>query len=515
MYKVLIVEDIAYIREGIIAILKENFDVTIIEACNGREALEKVWIEDIDFIITDIKMPVCDGIELISSIRKENKDIPIIIISGYGEFNYAQKAINMGINGYLLKPIEDKMFNKSIKKVIKLLEDKKRLQDNYNGLKDKLLEKNKVDMISRVIFNNEVIRDNNIKNELLNKKFSIALLNIGIEYDYENTFDYDDIELIKYGVRCIVGELKSNNLIYILESTLNINQLVIIFGAKNLEYMDSYRECKFIIDKIDELLKIKTHIGLSEVSNTLNNEIYKEAEDALQMRFFRSDRKIFRYSLNENYSEYKSIINKIKLIEKYIQKGDIKNIKIILEGLFEINSTNINPRKYIQAVINEVIDIIIKLYGYEMYNSLNTSIELNKVNNLSELINKIISTLQEIYKVKNVQVVDDIYIIKKVKEYIDNNYWEDITVKNLSVKFNVNYSYLSAAFTRDVGISIVAYITNKRIEHAKELLVTSRGDIATIAETVGYNDLQYFYRVFKKNTGKTPLAYRNITKKVQ
>lgn len=514
MRNLLVVEDIAHIRKGLISLINEKYKFNIVEASNGIEALEKLANNKIDFIITDIKMPICDGIELIGKIRLKNKDIPIIIISGYGEFEYAEKAINMGVIGYLLKPIEDDKLEKSINKVLNILEDKNNLViSNYKVLEEQIKEKSKVDILTRAILNKEEIKDEDIIKEINGKRFSIALVNIDMDYNNIKSFDYDDIDLIKYSIKQLISELKFENIIYMIDSPLSVNQLILVFGNEDETKINSYRMCKKISDKIDEFLKINVFIGLSRISNKLNKDIYLEAEDYLQMRFFRQDRKIFRQILDEDNIEYKNLIGKIRLIEKYIQRGDKKNIRLILEGLFTIGNTSVNPRRYIKFILNEIIEVIIKLYGYDVYTEVELEFKQEKINqlsNLNKLVEHINNILENVYRIKKVQTIDDLDIVKKVKEYIDYNYNNDINVRDLADKFNLNYSYLSASFTKEVGISIVSYVTELRIKEAKKLLCDSNANITTIAETVGYSDLQYFYRVFKKNTGKTPLAYKNI-----
>ncbi|WP_278600751.1 response regulator transcription factor [Clostridium tertium] len=517
MQRLLIVEDILHIRMGLISLINEKYKFDIIEACNGIEALEKLENNKVDFILTDIRMPICDGIELIRKVRLKDKDIPIIIISGYGEFEYAEKAINMGVNGYLLKPIEDNKLEKTINKVLKTLEDKSKLiTSNYQIIEEQIKEKNRLDILTRAIFNNDEIKSEDIINEIDGKKFSIALVNIDMEYDSTRSFYYDDIDLIKYSIKHLIHELKFENVIYTLDSPLSVNQLIVIFGNEDENKINSYRICKIISDKIEEFLKIKVFIGLSRTSNKLNKDIYIEAEDYLQMRFFRQDRRIFRQSLKEDNIEYKNLIGKISLIEKYIQRGDTKNIKLILSGLFAIGNTAINPRRYIEFILNEIVEVIIKLYGYDVYNEVELRFKQDKINqlgSLNRLVEHINNILEKVYKIKNIQTIDEVDIVKKVKYYIDYNYSKNINVKDLSKKFNVNYSYLSASFTKEIGVSIVSYIAELRIKEAKKLLCNSKADIATIAEAVGYSDLQYFYRVFKKNTGKTPLAYKNLKKR--
>ena len=237
------------------------------------------------------------------------------------------------------------------------------------------------------------------------------------------------------------------------------------------------------------------------------------------MRFFRNDRNVFKYNKIKTSIITDGIIERIALIEKYIQRGDLINLRLIIESLFVVNVYDVNPKCYISTILNEIIEIIIKLYGYDVYNLINSKIGLSRyiyeVKDTEALVNFIVKFIEEIYEIKNIKKVNNENIPIQVKKYIEKNYSEDLSVKKLAELFNVNYSYLSAIFTKEIGESVVSYITKVRIMKAKKLLENTSADIGTIAESVGYSDLQYFYRVFKKNTQKTPMAYRNITKKVQ
>ena len=112
MFKLLIADDEQFIRKGIISILKKNLteEIQCIEAANGQDALMKAREMALNLIITDISMPGCDGLEFIRQLREENKMIPIVILSGYDNFEYAQKAIRLGVKEYIMKPIKKQEF---------------------------------------------------------------------------------------------------------------------------------------------------------------------------------------------------------------------------------------------------------------------------------------------------------------------------------------------------------------------------------------------------------------------
>ena len=120
MRKLLIVDDERIEREGIKMLLKNmHFPVEIVEAENGRKACEILEQQEIDLLLTDIRMPFMSGMELVRRTREMNKDIPIAIFSGFGEFAYAQEAIKYGVTDYILKPVKPKEFQQTIQQMLK------------------------------------------------------------------------------------------------------------------------------------------------------------------------------------------------------------------------------------------------------------------------------------------------------------------------------------------------------------------------------------------------------------
>ncbi|HAT4125178.1 TPA: response regulator [Clostridium perfringens] len=524
MLRVLVVEDMVIIRNGIVALLKKKYNFDVLVASNGLEAIDILNEFKVDFILTDIKMPKCDGIGLIKKIRDENLEIPIVIISGYGEFEYAEKAINMGVSGYLLKPIEDSAFEKTINKILKEIEDKKKqknILEEYKGAKKVISELGTTLLIQDAIFREIDITEFDEVKHLKGLKFSVAILNINLQNNEEKAFDYNDLNLVKYSAKKIISEMDKESNFYLIDSPNCANQIIIFFYDKdeiNLEN-NTYKFCQSISENLKKFIKLEVSIGISDVSSKIEKKLYQQAEDYLQMRFFRNDRNVFKYNKIKTSIITDGIIERIALIEKYIQRGDLINLRLIIESLFVVNVYDVNPKRYISTILNEIIEIIIKLYGYDVYNLINSKIGLSRyiyeVKDTEALVNFIVKFIEEIYEIKNIKKVNNENIPVQVKKYIEKNYSEDLSVKKLAELFNVNYSYLSAIFTKEIGESVVSYITKVRIMKAKKLLENTSADIGTIAESVGYSDLQYFYRVFKKNTQKTPMAYRNITKKVQ
>ena len=195
-YSILIADDEELIRKGFIARLEylKIYPRAIYEAADGREALKIMKEHKPEIIVTDIRMPEMDGLELISRVSAMNLAAEFIVLSGYAEFSYAEQAIKMGVKAYLLKPIS----NKELKKV---LEEVKGNLDEKKKIRQIILDKNKMETRSQVqnmekklnaIFQNNEIND---KKEALfgEKKYLIAIINIdGSTYE-SNHFHYQDI----------------------------------------------------------------------------------------------------------------------------------------------------------------------------------------------------------------------------------------------------------------------------------------------------------------------------------
>lgn len=225
MYNILIADDEPAVYEGLSILIdweKYGFHVTN-TAEDGEDALEKIKTGRYNLIITDIRMPVLDGLELIKAIKEQNSSTKILITSGYSDFSYAKKAIEYGVKGYLLKPVDREDLIKYIIKIKEELDSEllstKSLRDNTNMAKDKLL----MDFVS-----------GNLTVKSIDQKISDVGISIESEYYYLalieiNNFNamvdknLDDANLIKFGIRNIVEEIvNEKKLGYVYEDSYGV-----------------------------------------------------------------------------------------------------------------------------------------------------------------------------------------------------------------------------------------------------------------------------------------------------
>lgn len=174
MYKVIVVEDEELIRRGIVftADWAKINCVVVAEASNGKEGIEKILEYNPDLVITDITMPVYNGLEMIEMLKKQNLKTEYIVLTGYSEFEYAKRAISLGVNEYLLKPIDDSEFHQAIEKVLNKIKEKQKHNEMVKVLNriDENLEANK--QVDRNIINNLHVKK---IIEIINKDYSREL----------------------------------------------------------------------------------------------------------------------------------------------------------------------------------------------------------------------------------------------------------------------------------------------------------------------------------------------------
>lgn len=496
-YTVLVIEDMQIIRQGLVNLLAENDSFDIKEASNGIEGIEIVQNENIDFILVDIKMPKCDGLEFLKTIKEMKLQIPSVIISGYSDFEYAEKAIRYGVSGYLLKPIEEEKFHTMIRK-LKSEVDTQRSQSTILSNYQKIqlaIEKQKDDKnLLKQLFSEEKVyfKDNYYTVALIlfpieKKEISVRSLN----HFYETHSEFSP---------------------RIVEHPIFNNHYMLVFNSKEHNYTRTYEDIKKLFVYFQNKQIEKICISISDTDHYLNKEVYLQAEKASFLRFLMNKNQVFRY---KNDQAEKIIINEshLKLLQKAIKNNDFTKVDELLIVLFSYHERVLHPRKLFYRLLENLRKIGIENYGLLFSNDLSPL----KINNdyLSLRLNQqdLIQSLSNIFS--EYQFIDGNFnnnsdnLISKVKNYITNHYGEEIVVKQLAELFNINYSYLSSTFKKEEGQSIVSYIKKIRVEKAKTLLIETNSSINTISEIVGYQDVQYFYKVFKQCTDQTPLKFRN------
>lgn len=469
MYNYIIVDDEPLTRLGTEKkISKLNMPIQCIAKCgNGLEALEVLKNEHTDFIITDMDMPLMDGVTFIDSVRTISPNIPIIVISGYKNFEYLQKAIQADAVDYILKPFSKAAIKNSIDKSLELL-------NSYN------------DLIQN-------------KNELL------------MNYIFGQITNYGQQELDKIIINAespiFLGIYRGNNSKKLPTEwyyQLNDDSTLILIQKKYLNNIISFSN--------DETLFIyNEEINKKNINDCLNGLI--EVIDSYPFNCYGIINKT--NSLESSYHIDNETILKISFL---IESGNItevsKNITLLFNLLADTH-TLICLKETGLKIIENIKNIIDIHYNSKTnYTYPKVMADIHYQTSFNETISYFTSFIINVTKSLSVdKIYDSQDIISNIIKYINIHYREPLNQEFVASLFYINSSYLSTLFKEKIGMKYTDYINQLRIEKAKQLLAQTNKKINTISKYIGFENEKYFFRVFKKYTNYTPEEFRKLTKK--
>lgn len=538
MYKMLIIDDNTWAREGI----RDTLDWTGMGIeisgvfANGKQALEKMSELNPDLILTDIAMPIMNGIELAKELKEHHPEIKVVFMSSYNEFNFARSAIDLDIYGYVLKPIMPEKLMEVIKKIIAVItiedSDKKGKEEMAKQLNDSLplLQEQLFRDLAFGMYNKleEIQKRLEFLKIFLVENFSIQLASISIN-NYDEmvpNMSVDDKYSAVYSIKKLLNSF-SETYINIYSFQVSEKEFAALLFFNNFYNFTNQRDILDIIiamkEKIYDKLGFITTIGISNVSQELVNlpDLYRQSTAAVKTGFYGDKVQIIQYKeieiirkgiqdkeldLQALYSELNDLISYgdkeiiwefvVKYFgaentvysENYIKSLSFSIINIIQIILFEVNES-------LKSIFGESIVIWLKLESFETILDIRQwiyNILLTVKNYLSKKHNSI-----------NQQIVEDI------KKIISIRYMDQFTVNDIAD--TVYFSALQAnnIFKSETGKTIFDYLTEYRIGMAKELLKSPYTKIYTVSQKVGYTNKSHFCMIFKKYIGLTPTEFKN------
>lgn len=535
MLKVMIIDDEFYFREALKVSIPWNelgFSVCA-EAKNGRDALEKAVKHNPDIMIVDINMPIMDGLEFIRNVNERGINSKIIILTGHSEFNYARESVQLGVNNYVLKPVNDEELIQSLIEIKKTIEKeasikievdrlRQQVKDNLPLVKDKLL--NELIQGSFIRGKHETMK----KMEYLNINICSAyyqVVAIELEYEESNGCNDEDKQLWKFAVSNISSEVLAGQ--YVFDMCYDAeDRICIIIGMERMENKSDispllYKRLEIIGNVVQKHLDLTISIGVGNVKNELFDvhASYKESIVALKDKLTVGKNKIIPYNTvsdsiikgNLFTGEHRS---QLLLNLRTADETEVQNL--IRQIFIEMRSENIH-HEILFVVCIELVAVCLE-YIVEAGLSLKDILPDNQLNIIGELqskgsIDEIEGWIEEIYRhtmelTKRNRSSKVSKLINEVKNYIRDNYQNnDLSIDEIARKLFVNYSHLCFIFKRDTGVTINEYLTEIRIEKAKELFDKGSILVLDVASKVGYADANYFGKCFKKFYGLAPSKY--------
>lgn len=538
MIKIFLVEDEVVIRNAIKSSIdweKEGYEF-VGEAGDGELAYPKIMKEKPDILITDIRMPFMDGLELSKIVKKELPEIKILILSGFNDFEYAKEAIRIGVTDYLLKPISSAKLLEALAGVAKEIEkeqEEKVLREHYQNEMRENVEQEKFVFFTKLITGQVGMSE---------------AIEYGKQYEMNLSAQAYTILLFKVAMNLkqYESEEEAENVFAQIDRVeQNVEQIYSFWrGAEGWAFLilgedesDIQQRCEHLKEYLEELMnaypKVEYFGGLGTIvsRSRMLPESYQDANIVFSNRFACESRQIMdmatwreRQEKGKLDAQNLDIMGKNReMIDHFLTNGTQEEIDSFLDVYFQEN-----PKENLRS---EIMRQYITIDSYITANAFMEKIGVEEPNRqeegkkLEESLQKIVSAagvrnymkemirrvLEQRDMVSGQRYSD---IMKIAKKYIEEQYMaESISLNTVSAKVNMSPSYFSAVFSREVGKTFVEYLTETRMSKAKELLMCSPMKTSEIGFEVGYKDPHYFSYIFKKTQGCSPKEYKQRVKR--
>ncbi len=512
--KILVVEDEIRIRKGICDLLMKFFPQheVVGSAENGKEGCELFMRTYPDLIITDVKMPEMDGLEMLAELTRGNYKYKAIVISAYAEFAYAQQAILYGVSVYLIKPLIVSEFLQAINSIETVLDE------DYDAENPGAL--GKLDYILFGLIFGDMQLDGSLL-DFLADKYELSAdndfmeLQIYLSCEEERLHpEKNDIVLLLQGIPglryCLLKPPKEKKLLLIIYRYDNFSALErliqnkLLSGAGQKDRPDWNVGC-IIAEGIDNLKSCyRTLSNAMDWNISLGGNVLISYPKVLQIQTSVCIYPIAiedRLKLSICSCDYPKTIKCIREFQEYFGSGTVYSPKEIKDSFVRFIWALLNTAKEI-GILHKPVDhqdILIKVME-----SVNRS-ELWSVTD--EVSNFITASGEVALGEKSLS-----FHVQRAKNIVTEYYYSGITLDEIASRLCITPEYLSLQFHKETGMKFSDFIRDFRIGKAKELLISSHMKIFVVAERVGYSNAKYFSRVFKECTGQLPADYRRTYK---
>lgn len=535
MIKILVVDDDSIIRTTFRNIINwEEHDFSLCSmACNGQEALEIVRKEHIDIVITDIKMPIMDGLSFIEAAKKEFPDIKIIVLSAFDDFCLVNKAYKLGASEYLLKmELEAETVLNLLKKLsleiqknneLKNLQNKREemlfhMENTFEQTKQFLQQKVLKELIysSYTVGLSEKLKRNKIDISPLSALLLVIKLNNYYRVEKE-TFN-GGRELLQYGVSNVFEDLLRDygeKIYYFCNSP---HEYVVIFqDFSTFSEAHKVQSCARFFSNLqcsmEKCFGIHISGGFSKIfkDKHMFKLAYQRAVSACEYTFVTGRTQLLNYEdVDLNLSEHTIEINKkIILLSDALKSMDEEKFLSIIPDIQicgdDVTLNNLNRvKEFFNFCYYEILNSLKEHHSnrsvIELLNQYgNYLCDCGSLAELNEWLAKVLGSF--------LGAIDGNKVINKAKNFLKKHYAEQIRLADLAEYMHISESHLSRLFKKNIGMSFTQYMISIRIEAAISLMNNTNLKVYEIAERVGYQNVEHFSRVFKHITGKSPKEY--------
>ncbi len=522
MYSVFLVDDEVVVREGIRNTIPwEETGYTLVgEAPDGEMALAILKDLKPDILITDIRMPFLDGLALSRIVKKTQPWIKIIILSGHDEFSYAQEAISIGVEEYLLKPVSSANMLECLHKVALRLEEEKKQRNDTERLKrrvvssnDLLKEKWLCDLVSGAVSPESVFEQaREFTIDIVSQVYAIAIAELSCDKP-----DSAELDRTKSIIDSLVSVSED-----IISFSSGVDTITFIIKGSDCETVEesAYSLAQGIKFEAERNTRTLVSIGIGSSVTRLGSlpQSWSEAKNAL--KYLSATGRNMIVGVNDIHPVASSShtelgADPVAIRLRHATEEDVECIVEQYSGILtESGSRRGNIAYYLLYDIIVAARKLAREFGGTYEDIFPKDMQPADVSAIAESTESFRTEVRRIlHQIITLRTAREgsghNTVIQRAKRYIQEHFADpDISLNTVAAEVNYSPNHFSTVFSQEAGETFIEYLTCTRITRAQQLLTSTSLRSSEVAYEVGYNDPHYFSFLFKKTTGKSPREFR-------
>lgn len=524
MFKILLVDDERGISEGLQFILQsagEEWEIAGI-AEDGQEGFEMAMEKHPDIIISDVRMPIMDGLAMIEKLQDAGSSAKCILLSGYSDFEYARQGIRLGVKFYICKPVEEEELFEVMENICREITAERSEKRQLMNLKHQVadFEKSKKEMqLFRVLTGEKKEEAEGILTEygipVDASAYLVALWECnGRDFSFRQYFEEleEEARIRLCGYVCMK-----------IVRISDIRAAVIVTECDSLREEQFADQLSYVKEKMEEKYDIPVSIGVGSIEDSYKKiaASFENAGIALNNKVIQGIGSIICYSQMARGACSRVMLTEEEIteLESALNEGDDAACKRVVRKMFKkirqqegvtLYDLQMQSMNLILAGMRTMPFMQFQLNEYVGRNilSLESISRFHTIEQLENWMTNIMAGIMEIRRSQDDNRRQD--VIGQIKDYIKAHYTKEISLNELAGKFFLNPYYLSQMFKKKTGMTYQSYVTSLRVERAKQLFREKDYKVYEVCELVGYSDTAYFSKVFERAEGCRPSEYRRL-----
>jgi two-component system response regulator YesN len=505
MFRVFLADDEPFIIEGLYDIIDwAEVGLEIVgHASNGQKALDALQETSVDILVTDISMPIMNGLDLIRHARSVHPELKVIVLSGFDEFSYLKEGMQLGIENYLLKPINIQELKASLQNTVEKLNtmNETQLVQAYSKqiLKDNTLHRWLTQQIAPLEFYE---RAELLGINLASAYMVAAVLRMPVDADK--------------GLEFITGRLDAYEWVTVFRDL--DGDILLLASMDHME--EGKKELMTLLHQLHTALQDQSvRISIGTVGHLPDGvaQSYEAAKKAQEYFWIYPELPVIDYqelAMHQDNPKVDFSIIDWAAYAKLIIAKDIENLRACIHSDFKRIQAlpGITPHDFQNIAFEMVIHFKLEIKAIRHTEELEVyHLAFDQIREAVAL-EELEAAILEIAETTVGFLISDVRspIVQQVLKYVQQSYAEELSLKMLGAHYHIHPVYLGQLFQKEINETFTEYMNRFRVEKAKELLKTTHAKVHQIAKEVGYSELGYFYKQFKKYVGISPTDYRGL-----